>query len=316
MRTFHSLIGALGTAVLLVGVSAELVGAQKYSDWSTPVNLGPLINSPSLEGNPTISKDGLSLYFASNRPGGVGGNDLWVAHRQGLDSPWSPPLNLGSINTNFNEVAPALSRDEHYLLFVSNRPGGAGGPDIWVSFRQNVHDDFGEFAWETPFNLGSPINTSFVDTTPSYFENEELSRPQLFFASNRTGGFGGIDMYMSELQADGTFGPPTLLPELSGPQTDSYPSVFRNGLEIFFASDRPDADAVGGNDLWVSVRENVFDLWSAPVNLGPTVNSQSNDQAPAISSDGETLFFASDRPGGYGGIDIYMTTRTKLRGPW
>jgi Tol biopolymer transport system component len=59
----------------------------------------------------------------------------------------------------------------------------------------------------------------------------------------------------------------------------------------------------------------VFDLWSAPVDLGPGVNSVSNDQAPAISSDGETLFFASDRPGGYGGIDIYVTTRTKLRGP-
>lgn len=64
----------------------------------------------------------------------------------------------------------------------------------------------------------------------------------------------------------------------------------------------------------MSVRDNVFDLWSAPVNLGPTVNSVSNEQVPAISSDGETLFFASDRPGGYGGIDIYVTTRTKLRG--
>jgi Tol biopolymer transport system component len=311
MRALHAV--ALGTAVLLVGVSAQLVSAQKYSSWSPPVNLGPVINSPFMDGTPAISKDGLTLYFASNRPGGVGGNDIWVAHRERLDSPWSPPVNLALINTVSNEVAPALSRDEHYLFFVSNRPGGAGGPDIWVSFRQHVHDDFGEFAWETPFNLGSPINTPFLDTTPSYFENEELGGPQLFFASNRTGGLGGLDMYMSELQADGTFGSATLLPELSGPQNDSYPSVFRNGLEIFFASDR--IGTVGGNDLWVSVRESVFDLWSAPVNLGLTVNSVSNDQAPAISSDGETLFFVSDRPGGYGGNDIYMTTRTKLRGP-
>jgi hypothetical protein len=310
MKAFNRCVVAFGTAVLLVGVSRELVGAQKYSNWSPPVNLGPVINSSFFEGNPAISKDGLSLYFTSNRPG-VGGNDIWVAHRESLDSPWLPPLNLGSINTIFNEVGPALSRDEHYLFFVSNRPGGAGGADIWVSFRQHVHDDFGEFAWETPFNLGSPINTPFTDTTPSYFENEELGRPQLFFSSNRTGGVGGLDMYMSEFQADRTFGPATLLPELSGPQNDAYPSVFRNGLEIFFASDRI---GVGGNDLWVSVRENVFDPWSAPVNLGPTVNSVSNDQAPAISSDGETLFFVSDRPGGYGGNDIYMTTRTKLSG--
>jgi WD40-like Beta Propeller Repeat len=312
MRALHAVV-ALGTAVLLVGVSGQLVGAKKYSSWSPPVNLGPVINSASNDASPAISKDGLSLYFTSNRPGGVGGNDIWIAHRESPDLPWNPPLNLGPINTIFNDVFPQLSRDEHYLFFVSNRPGGAGGVDIWVSFRQNVHNDFGEFAWETPFNLGSPINTSFVDTTPSYFENEELGRPQLFFSSNRTGGFGGLDMYMSELQADGTFGPATLIPELSGPQNDSLPSVFRNGLEIFFASDR--IGTAGGNDLWVSVRENVFDLWSAPVNLGPPVNSVSNDQAPAISSDGETLFFASDRPGGYGAIDIYMTTRTKLRGP-
>jgi Tol biopolymer transport system component len=311
MRALHAVV-ALGTAVLLVEVSGQLVRAQKYSSWSPPANLGPAINSPFLDGNPAISKDGLTLYFASNRPGGVGGNDIWVAHRDSLDSPWSSaPLNLRSINTISNEVAPALSRDEHYLFFVSNRAGGVGGPDIWVSFRQQVHD-VGAFAWETPFNLGWPINTPFSDTTPSYFENEKLGRAQLFLASNRTGGFGGLDMYMSELQADGTLGPPTLLPELSGPQNDSYPSVFRNGLEIFFASDR--IGTVGGNDLWMSVRQNVFDLWSAPVDLGPTVNSVSNDQAPAISSDGETLFFASERTGGYGGVDIYMTTRTKLRG--
>jgi hypothetical protein len=312
MRALHSVVAACGIAVLLVGVTGQLVGAQRYSSWSPPVNLGPVINSPFFDGNPAISKDGLSLYFASNRPG-VGGNDIWAAYRGSLDLPWSPPVNLGAINTTFNEIAPALSRDEHYLFFVSNRPGGAGGPDIWISFRQDVHADFGEFAWETPFNLGAPINTPFSDTTPSYFENEEVGRPQLFFSSNRTGGLGGLDLYMSELQADATFGPPTLLPELSGPQSDAQPSVFRNGLEIFFASDR--IGTAGGNDLWVSVRENVFAPWSAPVNLGPTVNSVSNDQTPAISSDGETLFFASGRPGGYGGGDIYTTTRTKLRGP-
>jgi len=309
MRALY--VVGFGTAILLVGVSGQLVGAQKYSSWSPPVNLGPVVNSPFLDGNPAISKDGLSLYFASNRPGGVGGNDLWVAHRENLDSPWSGPVNLGFINTISNEVAPVLSRDEHNLIFVSNRPGGVAGPDIWVSFRQHVHEDFGHFGWQTPVNLGSPINTPFFDTTPSYFENDEAGRPQLFFSSNRVSGLGGLDMYMSELQTDGTFGPATLLRELSSPQSDAYPSVFRNGLEIFFASDR--IGTIGGNDLWVSVRENVFEPWSAPVNLGSTVNGVAHDQAPGISSDGETLFFASDRPGGYGGIDIYVITRTKLR---
>lgn len=312
MRAFRSIVTALGAAVLLVGSSSEmLVGAQKYSAWSPPVNLGPVINSPFFDGNPAISKDGLTLYFTSNRPKGIGGNDIWVASRESLDSPWGLPANLSSINTVSNEIAPVLSRDEHYLFFVSNRPGGAGGPDIWVSFRQHVHENFGEFGWGPAVNLGSPVNTAFSDSTPAYFENQELGLPQLFFSSSRTGGPGSLDIYVSELQADGRFGAATLIPELSSAQSDSQLSVFRNGLQMFLTSDR--IGTTGGNDLWMSVRQSVSDVWSAPVNLGPTVNTVSNDGSPAISSDGETLFFASDRLGGWGGPDIYMTTRTKGR---
>jgi Tol biopolymer transport system component len=297
---------AFGTGVLVLAVCERPANAQKYSDWSTPVNVGAAINSPFDDGNPAISKDRLSLYFASTRPGGYGRFDIYVAHRDSLDSSWNAPVNLGPvINTASSELAPALSRDEHYLFFVSPRASGLA--DIWVSFREKVHDDF---AWQAPFILGSPINTPTIDTTPSYFENDELGVPQLYFASSRPGGLGGTDIYMSDL-ANGAFGPVVLLPELSSPQTDSFPSIFRNGLEIFLASDR--FGTLGGLDLWVSVRETVFDRWSAPVNLGVAVNGEFNDMAPAISSDGETLFFASNRPGGYGGIDIYMTTRAKLR---
>jgi len=110
--------------------------AQRYSDWSEAANLGPTINSPFTDFTPEISKNGLSLYFSSGRPGGFGLNDLWVSQRAGVDAEWGPPMNLGFlINSGANEAAPHLSRDGHYLFFTSNRPGGLGSNDLWVSRR-------------------------------------------------------------------------------------------------------------------------------------------------------------------------------------
>jgi hypothetical protein len=97
------------------------------------------------DGNPTLSKSGLSLYFRSTRPGGSGGSDLWVAQRDSLDDPWDAPVNLGStVNSSPNEACTVLSPDEHWMVFVSDRPeGGCGGYDLWLTHRQNKRDDFG-----------------------------------------------------------------------------------------------------------------------------------------------------------------------------
>src|SRR5216117_1200369 len=82
----------------------------QFSAWSAPVNLGPVVNSGSGELAPSISKDGLSLYFFSDRPGGFGGSDIWVSHRSNVDAPWEPPKNLGpNINSSADENAPTLS---------------------------------------------------------------------------------------------------------------------------------------------------------------------------------------------------------------
>jgi hypothetical protein len=291
---------------------ASSTQAQKYSDWSTPTNLGSVINSGLSDQGPAISKDGLSLYFHSNRPGGLGGFDMYVSQRASVDDPWSSPLNLGpTVNTAFDEGNPAFSRDGHFLFFQSVRPGGLGGVDLWVSQRSHKHDDFN---WEPPVNLGAGINSSADDNAPSYFQNDELDVVQLYFVSTRPGGFGGQDIYLSNQTLDGSFGPAVLVAELSTPSTDSRPSIRHDGLEIIFQSNR--SGSLGtALDLWVATRESVFDSWSSPVNLGSTVNTLSIENNAYLSSDRLTLFFSSDRPGGSGGLDLYLTTRTKVRGP-
>jgi hypothetical protein len=299
-----SLIGAL----VLVSAFTVSPGAQRYSDWSDPINLGPIVNSTAMDRAPAISKDGLSLYFASNRLDGerFGGEDIYVSQRETLDGEWGPPVNLGPIiNTSFNEMVPAFSRDGHLMFFASNRLGSLGGADIWVSRREDTHDDF---AWQPAENLGADVNSSSLDEGPSYFENDEVGVPQLYFSSSRpSGGPGRI--FVSEQAADGSFGPAVLVLELSGLGNTRRPSIRHDGREIFFGSERPGIP--NSQDLWVATRETVFDAWSEPINLGSPLNSELVDVQPYISSDRETLFFASNRVVG-GPTDLYMSTRTKL----
>jgi hypothetical protein len=279
--------------------------AQRYSDWSAPINLGPIVNSAFNDVGPAISKDGLSLYFTSNRLDGIGfaGDDIYVSHRDSGDDPWGPPVNLGpTINTTFNEREPAFSRDGHLMFFSTNRTGNL---DIWVSRR--VHTD-NDFDWQTPENLGAGVNSATLDSGASYFVNEEVGTPQLYFVSNRRGP-GIIDVYVSEQAADGSFGPAFLIPELSNIGGPTRVSIRHDGLEIFLNSNRPGSFG-NSNDLWVSTRETVLDAWSEPVNLGPSVNSTFGELQPYISSDRETLFFTSNPSGGP--PDLYMSTRTKL----
>ena len=293
------------TAVVLVALLASYpTAAPKYSDWSAPVNLGAVINSSFNDQGPAISKDGLSLYFSSGRPGGFGGSDIWVSQRASQEAPWDSPINLGGVvNTAANESIPALSRDEHCLFFNSNTSGSFN--DIWASCRRHTHDDFG---WETPMNLGEGVNSAFNDQGAGYFENDEGGAPLLFFGSDRPGGPGLNDIYVSQQLRNGSFGPASLVAELSSLADDLRPSVRFDGLEVFFFSSRPGSL---GSDLWTATRETVFDFWSNVENLGTVVNSSANDIHPYIAPDRRTLYFASNRPGGSGMQDLYVTTRTR-----
>jgi Tol biopolymer transport system component len=161
-------------------------------------------------------------------------------------------------------------------------------------------------------NLGTGVNGPFGDFGPTFFENDDIGIPNLFFASSRPG-VGGVDIYRSELGANGSFGPAVLIPELSTPHNDFRPTIRPDGLEVFLDSNRPgppDVSGIGLRDLWVSMRETTANAWSIPVNLGPAVNTGFNDTLPALSSDGMTLIFTSDRPG-FGGSDLYMSARTR-----
>ena len=300
-------ITSLVGAIVLVSAFTPSSRAQKYSDWSAPINLGPVVNSTATDRGPAISKDGLSLYFASTRlSGSFGGEDIYVSQRESQDSEWGPPVNLGPIiNTTANEMVPAFSRDGHLLFFASNRLGSAG-VDVWVSRREHTHDDF---AWQPAENLGAGVNSASNDAGPNYFENDEVGVPQLYFNSNRPGGPGISNIYVSEQAADGSFGAAVLVVELSSLGETARSSIRHDGREIFFTSSRP--GSINPQDLWVATRETVFDPWSAPISLGSTLNSGPQNVQPYISSDGETLFFASNRPGGLGSTDLYMSTRTK-----
>jgi hypothetical protein len=310
MRIRDKLCGlTLLAAVGLTGINPA--AAPRFSEWSTP-ELVANVNSAFVDLGPAISKNQRSLYFGSARPGGFGGADLWIAQRARAEDPWGPPVNLGPvINTSAGELVPSFSRDGHWMFFNSDRPGGLGGLDVWASYRTNTHDDFG---WTTPINLGPHINRAGLDAgaSPSSIDEQddhEQGLTLLYFGSDRPGGLGLVDLYVSTKGPDGLFGPPTLLSELSSPTNDQRPTIRHDGLEILFYSTRPDGS--GANDLWVATRDAVTQVWNTPSNVGSVVNSVANDFHPFISSDGHTLYFASDRPGGLGLSDLYMTTRSK-----
>ncbi|HEY8174126.1 MAG TPA: hypothetical protein VIF32_00410 [Gemmatimonadaceae bacterium] len=278
----------------------------RFSAWSAPVWMGASVNSTSAEFHPAISDDGLTFFFASNRPGGAGRMDLWYAERPSRDSGWSAPKNFGTLNTAGGEFSPMLAPDRHSLFFATDGRGNASG-DIYVTNRDRVNDNTG---WQEPVSLGSSVNSLFDDEDPTVFADPASSTLTLYFTSlNRPDGPGDYDLYTSSRGGDGKWTPATLVAELSTPARETHPTIRRDGLEMIFVSDR--AGGVGSLDLWVSTRATTKDKWSTPQNLS-AINTTVEDRGPSLSSDGQTLYFASNRPGGIGATDFWMCTRTRL----
>jgi len=275
------------------------------SEWSSPENLAA-INSTFNEQAPSLSPDGLSLYFGSNRPrpGGSTDTDLWVSHRSCGDCPWGTPVNLGPVvNSSVGDNGPSLALDGHLLFFTSARTG-VGLNDIYVSRRTNPKDDFG---WGAPVLLGAGVNTTAFEAGAEYVQSAEDGKLNFYF--NRGPSQAAQDIYVASITRDGeTRGLAELVSELSdATANDAAASVRTDGREISLGSTR--IHGAGGLDLWFSTRRSVHDPWSAPENLAP-LNSAASDQQPSLSSDSRTLLFASDRSGSIGGTDIWMSTRS------
>jgi Tol biopolymer transport system component len=219
--------------------------ASTQDEWGTAVNLGPALSSTSWDHFVTIAPDGLSLYFSSDRPGGSGGQDLWVATRPTPDSLWGKPVNLGpTLNSSAWDLSARESADGLTLLFHSQRSYGLGGMDIWMSTRATKNDP-----WGPPVNLGAPVNSS---------------------------------------------------------ANDGEAVITADGLTLFFSSDR--AGGIGTDDLWVTTRRTTSDPWGPPLNLGPAINTPFAEWTGSISADGSTLYFCSDRPSASGACNVYQTT--------
>jgi len=155
--------------------SAMWVVARTATGWGEPAWLGPVITSGMEDYYPTLTREG-TLYFSSNRPGGLGENDVYRARR--VNGQWTAPENLGRpVSSEFREFDPFIAPDESYVIFASTRPGGLGGSDLYISFQER------NGAWGEPKNMGPGVNSPASDYTPMLSPDGKY----LFFTSGREG---------------------------------------------------------------------------------------------------------------------------------
>ncbi|MCR4659703.1 MAG: OmpA family protein [Bacteroidales bacterium] len=167
------------------------ISVRRGDKWGRPRNLGSVVNSSAWEAQPSLSVDGRTLYFVSNRRGGYGGSDIWETHY--VDGHWTTPRNLGPvINTPGDETAPFIHFDNRTLYFASTGHIGMGGSDLFISRRVD------DTTWGEPKNLGYPLNT-LAD------ENNLIVSPDgrtALFSSDRYEGYGRQDLYSFILPPD------------------------------------------------------------------------------------------------------------------
>ena len=295
--------------------------SDQWSQWSEPVNLGPIVNSPAVETGAELSSDELSLYFNSQRPNAHCSaapcdHDIWVSRRACRECPWEVPVNLGpNINSPQIDGTPALSPDGHLLFFTSSGHGGQGGEDLWVSRRPNTNDDFG---WGPPVNLGPGVNTPGNEASAAFLPGRgENGRHTLYFVRWATA-LAEFDIYQVSVTRNGkAVGPAAPVTELNLPGVlDGDPTIRADGREVMFWSTSARPGGEGDLDIWVATRCSVRDPWSAPRSIGPPVNtSHGGEFVPALSHDGRTLVFTGNmlRGGSFGRQDLWMSTRTRLR---
>lgn len=202
-RDYFPSITADGTQLIfsrnVEGNEDFFIATLQDKSWSTPTSLSNKINTTKYnEGAQSISPDGMYLFFTGcNRPDGLGRCDIYVSHKSGKE--WGEPFNLGApINSAYWESQPAISPDGSTLYFVSNRPGGLGGYDIWKSSLK------ADGYWSAPENLGPGINTPYDEHTPFIHPDGRT----LYFSSDGWPGMGNKDIFLSRADENGRWSAP------------------------------------------------------------------------------------------------------------
>jgi outer membrane protein OmpA-like peptidoglycan-associated protein len=215
------------------------------------------------------------------------------------------PVNLGpNINTEYDEYWPSLSADESIMVFTRLLPLDPGHPmfsarrqeDLFYSLYENG-------AWQPSRNVGRPLNTPDNEGAQSISGD---GRYMVFTACGREDGYGLCDLYGSVWENGGWSVPINMGPAINGKYSEKQPSLSADGRVVYFTSDRP--GGLGDYDIWMSSRMPDGN-WSAPVNLGDSINSRELDQSPFIHPDNKTLYFSSTGWPGMGGFDLYMSRR-------
>lgn len=260
--------------------------------------MGPIINTGARDAEPTFTADGNTMYFNCFDRQGTVGSDICVTHRQGND--WTEPEIVDSVSTSdYLEVEPLLSPDAQQLYIMSNRPGGKGATDIWVS-------DWVDGEWTEPRNLEGPFNSPYSDHC-LYFSGENWEFA--YWTSTRPGGYGGNDIWMSE-KVNGVWQEAVNLgPDVNSAAGEHHSLPSPDGKSLYITTTR--AEGYGMEDIYVTTR-NDDGSWSELVNLGPEVNSDQHDRCPAFSPDFEYFFFDSERAGGYGNKDLWYIPYSRI----
>jgi len=213
---------------------------------------------------------------------------------------WLAPNNLGTpVNTTANDAHPTIANSGTYMFFESNRPGGSGAHDLWITDANGI-------IWQPPINLGTNVNTAAEEFAP--FLNPDNSK--LYWTSNSSAGsFGGYDVWWCPVSGGSPGVRVNIGAGINTIYNDISPIISADGQTLYFASDRP--GTLGGYDIYVSVQSG--GSWQTPQNLGSSVNSNSAEEPMWLSADENTLIFNSNRPGGsYGLNDLWYTVKSGL----
>jgi hypothetical protein len=219
-------------------------------DWGTPQKLAEPINTRFWDGGPSLSADGLSLYISSNRPNaydeqgaqGLPNNNRWLSTRRALRDAWGTPVMLDEpINSSSDDGPSSISADGLELYLSSDRPGGQGRLDLWVTRRPAVSEPWGD-----PVNLGPTVNSPDLDFCQHIWADGLI----LFISSDRPGGYGGRDIWVTTRKTrDDSWGTPVNLgPTINSSQQDQQPFIWVDGSILYFSSSRP--GGYGGLDIW------------------------------------------------------------------